>query len=132
MPPFTKEQAIQNTSILHDQVMVLAAAVNSEESSLTQGRARQFIGIRLDTLRMLATSSQHSATPQRAVSEPAADARKDGANRIRDHPRLARAAGIPEVANQHTAAPLLMPQGGMCPCLRKESQSIDLLESSWE
>lgn len=117
VPYFTKEQAIQNTSILLDHIMVLALAVNSEESSRTQGRATWFIGIRLDKLKMLANllprcvgniiilANQESATPPRVVSASVEDARTDDACRISDHLRLAGAADIPEVGNQHTAAP---------------------------
>lgn len=86
--------------------MVLALAVNSEKSSLTQGRATQFIGMRLYTLRMLATLSpqregniimlvnQDSAATPCVVWASGEDARTDDASRLSDHPRFAGAAGI--------------------------------------
>lgn len=37
VPYFTKQQAVQDTSILLDHLMVLALVVNSEKSSLTRG-----------------------------------------------------------------------------------------------
>lgn len=50
-------------------------------------------------------ASQNVATPPRVVPVSVDDAKIDDVSCISDHARPGGAAGVPEVGNQHTAAP---------------------------
>lgn len=76
-------------------------------------------------------ANQASATPPRILPASVEDARTDDACHISDHRRLAGAAGIPEVGNQHTAAPPWYPPDWLSGTAGHNQRDIITMEASF-